>query len=53
MPGAMAIEKMMFDLMPPREVFTTLSYIEVSKKCAEIEKALIQQVENKSDSANE
>ena len=53
MPGAMAIEKMMFDLMPPREVFTTLSYIEVTKKCAKIEKALIQQVENKSDSANE
>jgi len=53
MRGAMVIEKMVFDLIPPREVFTTLSYIEVTKKCAKIEKALIQQVENKSDSANE
>ncbi|WP_405329933.1 tryptophan-rich sensory protein [Fibrobacter sp.] len=53
MQGAMAIEKMMLDLMPPRETFTTLSYVEISKKCAEIEKALIQQQENKSDSANE
>ena len=45
MQGAMAIEEMMFDLMPPRETFTTLSSYEVSKKCAEIEKALIQQIE--------
>ena len=43
--GAMAIEEMMFDLMPPRETFTTLSYNEVSKKCAEIENARIQQIE--------
>ena len=35
MQGAMAIENMMFDLMPPRETFTTLSYDEVSKKCSE------------------
>ena len=53
MRGAMAIEKMMFDLMPPRETFTTLSYDEVSKKCGEKENALIQQVESDSDSANE
>ena len=45
MQGAMAIEKMMLDLMPPRETFTTLSYNEVSKKCAEIENARIQQIE--------
>ena len=45
MQGAMAIEEMMFDLMPPRETFTTLSYNEVSKKCAEIENARIQQIE--------
>ena len=45
MQGTMAIEKMMFDLMPPRETFTTLSYNEVSKKCAEIENARIQQIE--------
>ena len=45
MQGAMAIEEMMFGLMPPRETFTTLSSYEVSKKCAEIEKALIQQIE--------
>ena len=51
--GAMAIEKMVFDLIPPREIFTTLSYDEVSKKCGEKENALIQQVENKNDSANE
>lgn len=53
MQGAMAIENMMFDLMPPRETFTTLSYDEVSKKCGEKENALIQQVESDSDSANE
>ena len=35
MQGAMAIEKMMFDLMPPREIFTTLSYDEVAEKCNE------------------
>lgn len=45
MQGAMAIEKMMLDLMPPRETFTTLSYDKVSKKCAEIENARIQQIE--------
>lgn len=45
MQGAMVIEKMMFDLMPPRETFTTLSYDKVSKKCAEIENARIQQIE--------
>ena len=45
MQGAMAIEKMMLDLMPPRETFTTLSYNEVSKKCAEIENVRIQQIE--------
>ena len=45
MRGAMAIEKMVFDLMPPREIFTTLSYDEVAKKCAEIENAQIQPVE--------
>ena len=45
MQGAMAIEEMMFDLMPPRETFTTLSYNEVSKKCAEIENVRIQQIE--------
>ena len=53
MRGAMVIEKMVFDLIPPREIFTTLSYDEVSKKCAEIENALIQQVESGSDRANE
>lgn len=41
----MVIEEMMFDLMPPRETFTTLSYDKVSKKCAEIENARIQQIE--------
>ena len=35
MQGAMAIEKMMLDLMPPREIFTTLSYDEVAEKCNE------------------
>ena len=45
MQGAMAIEKMMLNLMPPRETFTTLSYDKVSKKCAEIENARIQQIE--------
>lgn len=45
MQGAMVIEEMMFDLMPPRETFTTLSYDKVSKKCAEIENARIQQIE--------
>ena len=45
MQGAMAIEKMMLDLMPSRETFTTLSYDKVSKKCAEIENARIQQIE--------
>ena len=45
MQGAMAIEKIMLDLMPPRETFTTLSYDKVSKKCAEIENARIQQIE--------
>lgn len=45
MQDAMAIEKMMLDLMPPRETFTTLSYDKVSKKCAEIENARIQQIE--------
>ncbi len=50
MQGAMAIEKMMLDLMPPREIFTTLSYDEVSKKCAEIENTLIQQIEARRNS---
>ena len=45
MQGAMVIEEMMFDIMPPRETFTTLSYDKVSKKCAEIENARIQQIE--------
>jgi hypothetical protein len=45
MQGAMAIEKMMLNLMPPRETFTTLSYDKVSKKCAELENARIQQIE--------
>ena len=45
MRGAMAIEKMMLDLMPPREIFTALSSYEVAKKCGEKENALIQQVE--------
>lgn len=35
MQGAMAIEKMMLDLIPPREIFTTLSYDEVAEKCNE------------------
>lgn len=33
--NAMAIEKMMVSLLPPRETFTSLSYDEVASKCAE------------------
>ena len=44
MQGAMAIEKMMLDLMPPREIFTTLSYDEVSKKCSEPRNAFVDSI---------
>ncbi len=44
MQGAMAIENMMFDLMPPRETFTTLSYDEVSKKCSEPRNAFVDSI---------
>ena len=42
---AVTIEKTFESFMPPRETFTELSSYEVSEKCAEIENALIQQVE--------
>ena len=44
MQGAMAIEKMMLELMPPREIFTTLSYDEVSKKCSEPRNAFVDSI---------